>query len=734
MRQRNSAAENADHAEKPKNISANSAHSAVNLFIYPTGRRQFFAVALFHLAALALTARLAHWPYPLVLLTLALVILPFNFYLRITSYALRDFFSILSSLSPLFFLYTVAALRLLLAVANRALCYTCAAYLAVPEPFATWLSFEWAAIFCLVAIIVLQAAQAFPAQYHSRLAAFALVTLAIVWIAVLYPRLIPAGVTGADPFAYTQMGLDLAARGAPFHDFPLAELARELNIPIYPTLFVGYTIPYNGDSATVWPPGFSALLAIAYKLLGERGLYLLNPLLGGLSAIVTFLLARRVFNLSPFFSAFAAVLLLTSLEQTIRLSIPLADLAAQLFTTLAIIVAFRASSSVGKKRFGFWDFGIWDFLICGLCAGLAFVTRYTQLLIVPGLLLILIHAAVQPEGGLHDPKSVIRITNYGLQITRYALSFLASFFLVSLPDALYRIQAFDSPFSFATGELGQFLAASILPVAIRFFAELAADFNLAFPFVLLGAFYLLKHQRLVALGLAAVLAPVVLFHLPYTYLKLRDLLFLLPTLCALAALGLQHITYRLENIGKFRVCGFANAPHTLNLPHFFQLGVSLIGLPLRVTCYALLFTLIAFRFNAQLPLLQGYYTYGFLTPEGRSHLERIAKLTPPNAVIAASLNSGAVSLYAQRDTFRPGHVLQPGRTWTDAEFLAFVRALQTRQRPLYLLADSEEMADPIRILAGCCNLSPIAELYLPYYYRDGAAPYAVIPFYRIDFR
>jgi hypothetical protein len=145
-----------------------------------------------------------------------------------------------------------------------------------------------------------------------------------------------------------------------------------------------------------------------------------------------------------------------------------------------------------------------------------------------------------------------------------------------------------------------------------------------------------------------------------------------------------------------------------------------------------LFIILAFRFNAQFPLIGGFYTYGFLNAEQRAHIDSIANLTPPNAVIAASLNSGSISLYANRDTIRPGHLLQPGRTWTDEELITFVNALRAESRPLYLLMDSEEMTGPADALRKCCRLVPIAELYLPYYYHDGAAANEIITLYRVD--
>jgi hypothetical protein len=700
-------AENAESAEKSKTNSANSALSAVKLFLNPARRWPTIVFTIFHLLALALTARLAHWPYIAALAALVSVITLFTFYsllftsspLHLVTLSPRLFVS----LSPLLALYAVTTLRLLVALLARALCPVCSASLVVPEPFASLLSFEWAAIFSLAGIIVLQAAQIFPASYHARLATFALATLAILWIAVLFPRLIPSGITGADPFAYVQMAVDLATRGTPTHHFPLADLAGRLDIPIYPTLFVGYTIPDNGEAATVWPPGFSALLAIAFKLFGEQGLYWLNPILACLCLAATFILAHRTFNLPTFYALFASLLLLTSFEQTIRLSIPLADLAAQLFTTLALAIALRD-----------WRLEIRDWtlrveigvLALGILSGLAFVTRYTQLLLAPGLLLL-----ARLRNTQYASRLSFACCSRAVPVVSRLSWFSVSFLLVSLPDFYYRSRAFGSPFAFASGELAQFSAADVLPVTLRFLAEIAADFNLAVPLIIVGAIYLIKNHRRTALGLALTLGPVVLFHLPYHYLKLRDLLFIFPTLCVLAALGLHRLAAYVS-----RLTFDASRHASLFIPH------------------CLLFILIAFRWNAQLPLLNGFYTYGFLNGEQRAHINSLADLTPSNAVIAGSLNTGAVSLYAQRDTVRPGHLLQPGRTWTDSEWKDFVAALHADGRPLYLLMDSEEMIEPAKAIQSCCRLSPIAELYLPYYYRSGAATNEIVPLYRVDFK
>ncbi len=44
------------------------------------------------------------------------------------------------------------------------------------------------------------------------------------------------------------------------------------------------------------------------------------------------------------------------------------------------------------------------------------------------------------------------------------------------------------------------------------------------------------------------------------------------------------------------------------------------------------------------------------------------------------------------------------------------------------------MIDPAKALDECCRLSPIAELYLPYYYQSGAATNEIVPLYRVDFK
>ena len=100
-------------------------------------------------------------------------------------------------------------------------------------------------------------------------------------------------------------------------------------------------------------------------------------------------------------------------------------------------------------------------------------------------------------------------------------------------------------------------------------------------------------------------------------------------------------------------------------------------------------------------------------------------------MIAGSLNSGAVELYAGRLTARPGGVLQPGQAWTEAEWLVFVEALLDQGRPIYLLMDGVEMEAPLEAVKRVYRVEHVADLDLPYYVRGGGSQNLSVPLYRI---
>jgi hypothetical protein len=109
----------------------------------------------------------------------------------------------------------------------------------------------------------------------------------------------------------------------------------------------------------------------------------------------------------------------------------------------------------------------------------------------------------------------------------------------------------------------------------------------------------------------------------------------------------------------------------------------------------------------------GWASFGYMSPEQRAAFDRLAELTPPEAVIGASLNAGAVSLYTGRDAIRPYD------SWTRDEWHTFLEAMRARGRPVYLLDDGSLMSELIAQRRAHDRLIPIAELPVPIFYAQG---------------
>jgi hypothetical protein len=109
----------------------------------------------------------------------------------------------------------------------------------------------------------------------------------------------------------------------------------------------------------------------------------------------------------------------------------------------------------------------------------------------------------------------------------------------------------------------------------------------------------------------------------------------------------------------------------------------------------------------------GWASFGYMRAGQRAAFDRLAELTPPNAVIGASLNAGAVMMYTGRDAIRPYD------SWTVSEWQIFLEAMEAGGRPVYLLDDGGLMADFIQADAARHSLTPIEELPVPLFYtRD----------------
>ena len=646
-----------------------------------------FSLLSLHLLGLALVSRLAHWPLWLAPLLLAAFSLP--------QLLLRRW--LVEALAPLFVLYLLAALRLFVVYALR---QEVPASLSYESALAV--SGVWAGLIYLKAVRRL------------RYAWVALALAASAWLAYLLGANRPAGVTGSDPFVYAQMGIDLARRGTPRHLFPLAPFAAGLGLPTLPTTHVGYVLPdAHGLAPTVWPPGYSALLAIAYRIADERGMLALNTWIGLASLALTLgltilLCPARWRRLALGAGLGAAAIAATSPEQFIRLVVPLADGAAQLFTTLTVggllytVRYFNHTEHKGVPRSAkflniFASFApplrpsrlsLTLGLLTGSALAAAYSMRYTQILIGPGIL------AVAWAGIRGAPRRA------------FLAAFVLGAFVGAIPDAVYRTSLYGAPWRFGTGELALFTWNAFPEALSRLGAEWLSgrEFGWLWALGVVGVVYLWKRNRFALLALTLTYGPLVVFHLWYPFLRLRDLLSVYPMLAAL--------------------CGIGGAVVVLTL---WRRGTAA-----RMAVIIGLSALVGLRLASMPGAQPGFFTFGYLRAEQRRDLERIDSLTERGAVIACSLNSGAVELYGRRETVRPGNLLQPGLGWGTEQWLAFVSALRDAKRPLYLLIDSPEMDAPLEAVRARYGVRQVAALRLPVYFAGGGSENMTVPLYRVE--
>jgi hypothetical protein len=668
------------------------------------------ALLALHLPGLLLTLKLLGQPVHNPILAIVLLLLP---QVLLWPRLHRPAFYV-EALTPILLAYIVLALHLGGLVLWRALDRGSAG-LRLPPPWATILDPGPYLLLGLVAALAYDLYMLAVAWGRDRsllrYGGTALLIVGLGWAAWITFSARTHGVTGSDPYAYVQMAVDLAERGSPFHIFPLARTVQALGLPVKPALPLGYRPPFDaaGHSATVWPPGHSVLLALAYRLLGEPGLYLATPFLGLLSLAATWGLAQAVFATHPpaqrqFIGGLAVFLLATSFEHISRTVVPLADISAQLFTaltlTLALEVYRRGHRGAANRRTYLMA------LLLGLSFGLAYAVRYTQLLLAPSILLALVRWTSPPAPPLRGKGSTPPLLGKGIGgIGLFALAAL----LVALPDLWYHQVAFGSPFRTGSEELERFALANVVPVTLRVGAEALAarEFLFFAPFIALGLWALWREdRRLLVILLIGPLA-VLLFHLPYGYLRLRDLLSLFPLGAALAGRGLLEIIADLGQGGERRVTGNRQRPSALSTP--------LVSLaPARTAIFLLAVALPVARLALAWPATQGFYTFGTLLPPQRAALSQMAALTPPQAVIGCSLNAGAVELYARRAAFRPA-------AWTPEELRRFVQAMHAAGRPVYLLDDGVELHVPRQVLAETYRLTPLAALPLPYFFTGGGS-------------
>ncbi len=590
------------------------------------------------------------------------------------------------TLAPLALLYGNLSLRLLFAIlAQRNLVYQLpnlsgpfARYLDLPAFAST--AFAWSALLhgriaypCL------------PMRLIIRIAGGTALVFSLTWAAYTYTHHTTHGVTATDPYCYAQMGIDLARRGAPFHEFPLVAGLNELGLKKEAGVHLGYHWPFDGraQSATVWPAGYSILLAIGYRLGGERGLYLTTPLvamvsLAATAALVRELLHKETMERNLAVAAVAVFLLATSYTQLERLVVLMADAAAQLFSTIAVLLMFRSAQNKARWRTS---------VTAGLMLGIAYWMRHTQLVLGVTACWLALASHARP---------------------RDVASRLAAFALGVLPllalDLAYHQHVMGHWLRPESLELKHFGLSFMARTGQQMVRELLSsrEFLFVSPMLIYGVWRLRARDTQGFWALGTSFASTVLFHLPYEALRLRDLLPVFPILCVWTGYGMVEAWQ-----------AFRRAVGSAFLPRYALAWLMAASLLARSGS-----TLMLYRTSH-------FDAFGYLNASQRASFDAIAACTPDGALIGASLNSGPIDLYSERVAFRPA-------VWSAEELYTFVDWCLAKDNDVYLLNDGLEMQAPMEAALARYHLRQVGSFDLPFYHTGGGSVGRRVALYGIE--
>lgn len=553
---------------------------------------------------------------------------------------------------------------------------------------ATWPTFSlWPALVVLGGYAwVYQAFELWPAKKRGALAwapPLLLVGTTLAWATWAYLTLYARGVTGSDPFCYVQMAVDVMRHGTLLHRFPLAPLAERLEINPLALMHVGYRRPLDalGWAPAVWPGGHSVLLGLAGRLAGEPAIYLATPLMGLASiAAVAWLAAALFDDLAPplrwLAGGLAGLLVASSFEQLRWLLVHMADISAQLFSSLTVVMACAAATR-GRRVY---------VVAAGLALAMAYWARHTQLaMALPALALLALAGRTRSR----RERLLDGATYLGLAL------------LGALPDLAYHQLISGSPLRPESQELALYsLRAVPATTALLLRGWLAApELGWLAPFLAGGTLALYRRNRRACLVLGLWLVALWAVQAPYAALRLRDLLPALPALALLAAYGTARALAWLA--GRWRA------------------GAVLLALGLA----ALLWLRTAD--TAARPLQRSFNNFGYLWATQRQEFTALQGQTKPNAVIGSTLNSGPLELYARRESFRPS-------AWQPDELRRFLEALWEEGRPTYLLADGLAMDGVLGAVGAYARVTPVHTLRLiPCYTLDAGSELRDVTLYRL---
>ncbi len=328
--------------------------------------------------------------------------------------------------------------------------------------------------------------------------------------------------------------------------------------------------------------------------------------------------------------------------------------------------------------------------------------RYTQVLL--GISILFLWASFFYQGRTRSWRTIV------LSLASCAVAA----WLIAFPVLGYHQVAFGGPFRVGgTAELALFGWEHVPRTLIATVRSLLIpkEFLYLAPFTIWGAIQVWRRARIAAIALLAWLVVIAAFHLPYPALRLRDLLSVLPVLAIWTGVGVADVLSRVLRVQRISRPAWRKGVHA---------GV-------RVVVLGLVIAALWGRSQVVLWLpvhAKDFHTFGYLRAEQRAAFDTLAGLTSTDGIVAASLNGGAVTLYADRDIVRPGN-------WSEDEWLDFVAHALDDGRGVYLLLDGVEMQEPLEAVRSRYQSNLVSSLPMPFFYPGGSSEYRDVPLYEV---
>ena len=235
--------------------------------------------------------------------------------------------------------------------------------------------------------------------------------------------------SGADVFGYVSQA-QLWAEGRLIAPDPLAPLANEIGAAVAP---IGYAMGATRDTLVpTYPAGLPLFMAGAQRLAGCQAVYVVVPLLGGLTVWMTYLIGLRVADART--GLIAALLVAFSPLFVFHTFVPMSDIPATAWWTSAWAMSLAP--------------GAWSAFGAGVCVAAAILTRPNLAPLAVVLLLVIASSAPKRDR---------------------VLAFMAAVAVGCMAVGAFNAALYGSPFASGYGPLDQFFSRDHLrPNLIRY--------------------------------------------------------------------------------------------------------------------------------------------------------------------------------------------------------------------------------------------------------------------------